>query len=315
MLTQLYSDLGIPASYRMMQGNSVHAYKLINAKGEVQYAKFQWRPRQGEKYLTRAEAAKIQGADFNNLTSDLFGAIQRGDFPKWDLYAQLMKPEDLGKYRFDPLDSTKVWPDVPSRKIGTLTLNTVPEEFLRDYGDVGLFAGEPRCRALSRPKTACCKAGCSPTTTRRRTVSAPTSRSCRSTFRACRCGTTTATGMAISAARRVRSTTSRRGWPGAYSDNPHYRFARTPLAGTTQQAPITRTDNFTQAGEYYRKLSKTGQENLIGNLAADLGAVKHKEVKQIMLESLLQGRCRLWPAADQSGQRRSCRCATGAPRC
>jgi catalase len=30
-------------------------------------------------------------------------------------------------------------------------------------------------------------------------------------------------------------------------------------------------------------LSKSGQENLIGNLAADLGVVKHAEVKQIML--------------------------------
>lgn len=33
MLTRLYSDFGIPASYRMMPGNGVHAFKLVNARG------------------------------------------------------------------------------------------------------------------------------------------------------------------------------------------------------------------------------------------------------------------------------------------
>lgn len=282
MLTQLYSDLGIPASYRMMQGNSVHAYKLINAKGEVHYAKFQWRPRQGEKYLTRAEAAKIQGADFNNLTSDLFGAIQRGDFPKWDFYVQLMKPEDLGKYRFDPLDSTKVWPDVPFRKLGTMTLNTVPENFF-ETSEMSAFApsnlvpgiepSEDRMlqgRLFSYYDAQTYRLGANK---QKLPVNRPrvAVRNYNSDGHGDIGGTTG----------DINYQPSR--MAGAYSDNPHYRFARTPLAGTTQQAPIARTDNFTQAGDYYRKLSKSGQENLIGNLAADLGVVKHAEVKQIML--------------------------------
>ena len=41
--------------------------------------------------------------------------------------------------------------------------------------------------------------------------------------------------------------------------------------------------NFGQAGDYYRALSATGKTNLIGNLAADLGMVKHTEVRQVML--------------------------------
>src|SRR5471030_1710732 len=32
MLTRVYSDLGIPASYRTMDGNGVHAYKMVNAQ-------------------------------------------------------------------------------------------------------------------------------------------------------------------------------------------------------------------------------------------------------------------------------------------
>ena len=43
MLTQVYSDLGTPASYREMDGFGVHAYKFINAKGETTYVKFHWK--------------------------------------------------------------------------------------------------------------------------------------------------------------------------------------------------------------------------------------------------------------------------------
>ncbi|WP_454766640.1 catalase [Cupriavidus campinensis] len=282
MLTQLYSDLGIPASYRMMQGNSVHAYKLINAKGEVHYVKFQWRPRQGEKYLTRAEAEKIQGTDFNNLTADLYAAIQRGDFPKWDFYAQVLKPEDLDKFRFDPLDSTKVWPDVPYRKLGTMTLNKVPDNYFETtemaaFAPSNLVPGiEPsedrmlQGRLFSYYDAQTYRLGANK---QKLPVNRP--------LAAVRNYNSDGHGDMGGTRGDVNYQPSR--MAGAYADNPHYRYARTPLVGTTQQQPIAKTDNFTQAGDYYRNLSKSGQENLIGNLAADLGVVKHAEVKQVML--------------------------------
>ena len=40
MLAHVYSNLGTPASYRTMDGNSVHAFKLVNAQGETVFAKF-----------------------------------------------------------------------------------------------------------------------------------------------------------------------------------------------------------------------------------------------------------------------------------
>ena len=46
---------------------------------------------------------------------------------------------------------------------------------------------------------------------------------------------------------------------------------------------IAKTDNFSQAGSFYRSLSRKDRDNLIGNLAADLGQVKSAEIKQIML--------------------------------
>lgn len=50
------------------------------------------------------------------MTNDLVSAIRKGDFPKWDLYIQVLKPEDLAKFDFDPLDATKIWPGIPSAR-------------------------------------------------------------------------------------------------------------------------------------------------------------------------------------------------------
>ncbi|EGH26450.1 catalase, partial [Pseudomonas amygdali pv. mori str. 301020] len=54
--------------------------------------------------------SQVQSKDYSHLTNDLVGAIKKGDFPKWDLYVQVLKPEELSKFDFDPLDATKIWP-------------------------------------------------------------------------------------------------------------------------------------------------------------------------------------------------------------
>nr|WP_315595064.1 catalase [uncultured Cupriavidus sp.] len=282
MLTQLYSDLGIPASYRKMQGNSVHAYKLVNATGDVTYAKFQWRPQQGEAYLTRAEAEKIQGMNFSNLTADLYMAIDEGQHPKWDLYVQLMKPEDLGKFKYDPLDATKVWPNIPARKVGTMTLNKVPDNFF-EYTEQSAFApsnlvpgiepSEDRMlqgRLFSYYDAQTYRLGANK---QKLPVNRPVA--------PVRNYQIDGYGDANGTKGDVNYQPSRQA--GAYSDNPHYKYTRTPLNGTTQTEAIARTDNFSQAGDYYRALSTTGKTNLIGNLAADLGGVKNAEIKHVML--------------------------------
>ncbi len=55
------------------------------------------------------------------------------------------------------------------------------------------------------------------------------------------------------------------------------------MGGSTQQAGIARTQNFKQAGEFYRSLNAQQQANLVANLAGDLGAVKDEGVKYTML--------------------------------
>ncbi len=101
MLTRVYSDYGIPANYRQMDGFGVHAFKWVNAKGEVTYVKYTWKTLQRVKNLTAEEAEFIQGKDFNHATGDLYDNIRKGNYPSWELYVQMLKPEDLDKFDFN----------------------------------------------------------------------------------------------------------------------------------------------------------------------------------------------------------------------
>jgi len=56
-----------------------------------------------------------------------------------------------------------------------------------------------------------------------------------------------------------------------------------PLTGTTQQVAIQKTQNFRQAGEFYRSLSSQEQKNLISNLSGDLKDVTNAEIQYTML--------------------------------
>lgn len=282
MLTRVYSDLGIPASYRMMDGNGVHAYKMVNGQNQVRYVKFHWKSLQGEKNLTRAEAARVQGEDFNNLTSDLYAAIKRGDFPKWDLYVQILKPEDLDKFKFDPLDATKIWPDIAETKIGTMTLNKVPDNFFEttemaafapSHLVPGIEASEDRLlqgRMFSYADTQLHRLGAN---NQLIPVNLPLVKVNNNNI--------DGPGDTGKRSGDVNYQPSRQS--GSATDNPAYKTVQTPLSGSTQQAAIAKTDNFSQAGSFYRSLSKQDRENLIGNLAADLGQVKNAEIRQVML--------------------------------
>lgn len=59
------------------------------------------------------------------MIQDLFKAIEKGDYPVWDVYVQVMDPKEAEGYKWNIFDMTKVWPhkDFPLREIGKLTLN------------------------------------------------------------------------------------------------------------------------------------------------------------------------------------------------
>jgi catalase len=283
MLTQVYSDLGIPANYRQMNGHGVHAFKFVNARGEVRYVKFNWKSLQGVKSLTAEEAARVQGQDFQHATHDLYETVGKGQFPSWELSAQVLEVKDLDSFSFDPLDPTKVWPEdrVPSVKLGRFTLNKMPDNFFEETEQSAFSPGvlppgiEPsedrllQGRLFSYADTQRYRVGVN-------YQSLPVNRA-RSAVNSNNQGGNMNAGNTKSDVNYEPSITRET------EDAPAYLLSRAPLSGTTQQAAIEKTDNFAQAGAFYAALSAAEKERLVKNLAADLGQVRDARVKARMV--------------------------------
>jgi catalase len=133
-VTILFSDRGIPASYRCMDGFGSHTFQWLNAKDERFWVKFHFKTNQGIKNFTSEEAAVRAGKDSFYCHHDLYQSIEKGDFPSWKLYVQVMLDEEAAKYRIDPFDVTKVWnhKDYPLIEIGKLVLNRTPENYFAE---------------------------------------------------------------------------------------------------------------------------------------------------------------------------------------
>jgi len=80
---------------QMIEGFGVHSFRLLNEAGESTFVKFHWRPKLGIQSTVWDEALKLQSADNDFHRRDLFEAIQRGDFPEWELAVQLFTEEEL----------------------------------------------------------------------------------------------------------------------------------------------------------------------------------------------------------------------------
>jgi catalase len=138
-VTILFSDRGIPKSFRHVHGFGSHTYSFINAKNERSWVKFHFRTLQGIQNLTNEEAAKIIADDRESNQRDLFEAIEREDFPKWRLEVQIMPEADAEKTPYNPFDLTKVWPhkDYPLMEVGVIELNRNPENYFAEVEQAG----------------------------------------------------------------------------------------------------------------------------------------------------------------------------------
>ena len=139
-VTIVMSDRGIPASYRHMHGFGSHTYSFWNEAGERFWVKFHFRTQQGIKNLSDAEAEAVIGKDRESHQRDLYSAIERGDFPKWKMYVQIMPETDADKVPYHPFDLTKVWPhkDYPLIEVGVLELNRNPENYFAEIEQVAM---------------------------------------------------------------------------------------------------------------------------------------------------------------------------------
>ncbi|HAK32936.1 MAG TPA: catalase, partial [Acinetobacter radioresistens] len=93
-----------------------------------------FRTQQGIKNLTDAEAEVLIGKDRESHQRDLYEAIERGEYPKWTMYVQVMPEADAEKVPYHTFDLTKIWPhaDYPLIEVGEFELNRNPENFFLD---------------------------------------------------------------------------------------------------------------------------------------------------------------------------------------
>jgi catalase len=130
-VTWLMGDRGIPRTWRHMNGYGSHTYSWVNAEGKKSWVKFHFKTDQGVECFTQHEGDQMAAADTDFHTRDLYETIERGEYPTWTLYVQIMPFEEATTYRFNPFDLTKVWPhgDYPLVKVGRLTLDRNPTDY------------------------------------------------------------------------------------------------------------------------------------------------------------------------------------------
>ncbi|TYW41706.1 catalase [Vibrio cholerae] len=281
MLTWVYTNLGTPASYRTMDGFGVHAYKWINQKGDVNYVKFHWKSLQGIESLRPDEVVKVQGQDFNHLTNDLYTQINAGNHPKWDLYVQVLTPEQLSKLDYNGLDATKVWLDVPEKKVGTMTLNKVPDNFFLEteqsaFAPSNLIPGiEPsedrllQGRLFAYADTQLYRLGAN---LFQLPINRPLVEVNSHNQEGASNNAQTASDINYQPSRKLD-----------LKENPQFKAVQTQLVGSVQQKAISHPRNFYQAGVLYRSLNEQDKQDLIANLAGDLNKVTDKEIKATMV--------------------------------
>ncbi|HIW34887.1 MAG TPA: catalase [Candidatus Paenibacillus intestinavium] len=275
MMTWLLSDHGTPASYREMDGFSVHAFKWINAEGKITYIKYKWLSKQGTRNFTAAESAEQQGKDFNHATRDLFDNIDNGNFPGWELQVQLMPYEHIDRYSFDPLDATKVWPEdmYPFQTIGTMTLNRNPVNYFAEVEQVafspsvlvpGIEPSEDKLlqgRLFSYPDAQRYRLGAN------------------YTHIPVNCPYATVRNQQRDGAMTMVANPSPYNYePNSGPNEPkeapeQFQESYSPIHGYAGRQKIDKHDNFTQAGETYRSWTAEEQANLLANLINDLSQV------------------------------------------
>ncbi|MGB9927765.1 MAG: catalase [Methanosarcina sp.] len=287
MLTWVFSDRGTPASYRMMEGFGVNTYVWVNEEGQPVYIKYHWKPKLGVHNFDRLNATKIAGEDPDYLTSDLWNAIDSGDYPEYELYVQMMNISEEMDQTFDPLDDTKTWPEdkFPLIPVGKMVLDRNPDNFFTQVEEsafcpANLVPGiEFSADKMLQGRTF------SYTDTQRYRLGAnfnelPTNKPLSGVANNQRDGPMQ---MQVFNGTVNYHPNSQGGVAPADEEGTPY----TPyLEGNMTREKINKTNDFTQAGERYRAMNETEKEHLISNLVFDLSHVTKPEIQQQVIENL-----------------------------
>jgi len=281
--TILFSDRGIPAGLRHMDGFGSHTFQWVNANGEVFWVKYHFKTDHGIKCLTAEDAARIAGADADYHQRDLMRAIGRAEYPSWTLKMQIMPAAEAAKYRFNPFDVTKVWPhrDYPLKTVGRIVLNRNPENY---FAEVEQAAFNPahfvpgigpspdkmlQGRLFSYGDTHRYRLG---TNQMQLPVNRPHAAEARNYSR---------DGAMRSDGNHGREQNYEPNSFGGPQQTGEPLWAPIEVAGFTgNHTPGHRRDDndFVQAGDLYRLMSQAEKQRLIGNIARSLSQVSREDI-------------------------------------
>ncbi|MCJ8010216.1 catalase [Paenibacillus sp. KQZ6P-2] len=256
-LVWLYSDVGTLKNFRHMKSHSVNTYVWKNAQGARTYVKYHWIPFAGEKYIDRHEAARLAGKDPDFAGKELYESIATGKNVDYGLYVQLMNPDDAANLPYDPLDDTKLWDErqYPLQPVGRLVLDRNPDNYMEQveklaFSPSNLLEGAE----LSDDKILQGRANIYWDSQRRR----------------------------LGPDFRKIPVNHQENWsPASLVTSGSGRY----VEGRLVRSSLSKADDFTQAGQFYRSLSAPQQEHLADNLAADLTGIS-PETQRIVLSYL-----------------------------
>lgn len=139
-VTMLMSDRGLPTDVRHINGYGSHTYSFWNKAGERFWVKFHFKTQQGHRHYTNREAAQVIGKTRESTQEDLYASIERGHYPRWTMYVQVMPEMQALHTPYNPFDLTKVWPhaDYPLIEVGVFELNRNADNYFSEIEQVAM---------------------------------------------------------------------------------------------------------------------------------------------------------------------------------
>jgi catalase len=101
------ADSAHDCSYHHMNGSLGHTYKFTIPDGTLHYIQIHCKTGQGSKTFTNQGTSKTASENPKWRTQHIFESIQKGEYPRWNCYVQVLSLEQAKKIQvlaYDPLD-------------------------------------------------------------------------------------------------------------------------------------------------------------------------------------------------------------------
>lgn len=295
MTTWVMSDRAIPRNLRSIQGFGVHTFRLINKENQAHLVKFHWTPKQGVAQVVWDEALKLNGKDPDFHRRDLWDAIERGNYPEWELGAQIFTEEQAAQWDFDVLDATKLVPEelVPITPLGKFTLNRNTDDFFAETEQVAFspanivsgidFSNDPllQGRLFSYTDTHLHRLGTA--NFNQIPINKPV----------CPFHTNRRGGYANHEVYKGKANyepnSVDENWPRESNNDPHaFRTHPEQIEGSKLRIrPESFADHFSQATMHYQSLAKHEQQHIKDAYAFELSKVKAIEIRERVVNEVL----------------------------